>query len=74
MNVAVNRSTRELIGYWIPKKGYPIIVKAYAMDDLEKKFKKKVEIREKEDHYVKNHSSAIEYMAKNEMFGGSLGG
>lgn len=63
MSIAVNRSTKELIGYWIPKKGYPIIVTAYAVDDLEKKFKKKIEIREREDHYAKNHHKAIEYLA-----------
>lgn len=71
MNVAVNRSTKELIGY---NKNKKILVIAYAIDDLQKKFDAEVVRVKREEHYVKNHAKAMEFMAKNEMFGGSLGG
>jgi hypothetical protein len=71
MNVAVNRSTKELIGY---NKSKNILVIAYAMDDLQKKFNAEVNKIKREENYVKNHSKALQYMAENEMFGGSLGG
>lgn len=75
MSVAVNRSTRELIGYWIPKNGAPIVVKAYAVDDLEKKFNKKVKdykskskLEKKMDKYIDNS------FPDTEMFSGTMGG
>lgn len=71
MSVAVNRSTKELIGYNKAKK---ILVIAYAVDDLQKKFDAEVTRIKAEKRYVKNHHKAMEYMASNEMFGGSLGG
>lgn len=53
LNIAVNRRTKELIGYWSPDdESIGIIVKAYAVDDLERKFdeaKKVYEQRKKED-------------------------
>lgn len=71
MHVANNRQTKELVGYNKSKK---ILVIAYAMDDLQKKFDAEVKRIEREKNYVENHSKAIQYMAENEMFGGSLGG
>lgn len=39
LNIAINRRTKELVGYW-SSEDYPIgiIVKAYAVDDLQRKF------------------------------------
>jgi heme-binding NEAT domain protein len=71
MSVAVNRSTKELIGYNKAKK---ILVIAYAVDDLQKKFNAELKRIADEKNYVKNHAAAMKYMADNEMYGGSLGG
>lgn len=50
MSVAVNRSTKELIGYNKSKK---ILVIAYAVDDLQKKFDAEVERVKREEYYEK---------------------
>jgi len=55
LNISVNRRTKELIGYWSPD-GDPIgiIVKAYAVDDLERKFE------EAKKQYINLHGGSHE--------------
>jgi len=49
MSIAVNRTTKELVGYWTPKgKSIGIVVTAYAVDDLQKKFDVAVELYKKQ--------------------------
>lgn len=48
MNIAVNRTTKELIGYWTPKgRQVGIVVTAYDVTELTNKFDKAVAIYEK---------------------------
>lgn len=52
MSIAVSRSTKQMIGYWAPKSGIGgITVVAYAVDDLEKKFKKALELYESQKDF-----------------------
>lgn len=74
MSVAINRSTRELIGYWISPKGIPIVVKAYAVDDLEKKFKKAVVNHAKLEERIAWLEKKPIVFPDNEMFSGTMGG
>jgi hypothetical protein len=62
MNIGYNKRTQELIGYSDPINGKSILVKAYAVDDLEKKFQKELKKLQLEEDYVKNHTKAIEYL------------
>jgi hypothetical protein len=49
MSIAVNRTTKELIGYWTPAgKTIGIVVKDYAVADLQIKFDKAVELYKKQ--------------------------
>lgn len=48
LSIANNRSTNELVGYWKSKNGKEcIVVTAYAVDDLQKKFDKELKNRSK---------------------------
>lgn len=38
MNIGYNKTTKQLIGYSTPKNGRSLVVTAYAVDDLERKF------------------------------------
>ncbi len=67
LSIANNRTTNELVGYWKSKDGEnSIVVTAYAVDDLEKKFNKAVEKYNKQLEYSKNHNKVIENLSNNE--------
>lgn len=67
LNIAYNKTTKQLIGYSNPKKGNAIVVTAYAVDDLQKKFNKEVVKLQKENHYVKNHAKAMQMLVELEQ-------
>jgi hypothetical protein len=49
MSIAVNRSTKQLVGYWTPPgKTVGIVVTDYSVSDLQKKFDKAAELYKKE--------------------------
>jgi hypothetical protein len=76
MNIGVNRSTKELIGYSKPQNGRSIVVTAYAVDDLQKKFDKAKEKFLKEENLRKRkptpHTLPDETLS--DLYGGSLSG
>lgn len=67
LNIAYNKQTQQLIGYSTPKKGEAIVVTAYAVDDLERKFKKVIADRiaalKEKKASIENYHKVIEYLA-----------
>lgn len=63
LNISYNKSTKELVGYSKPVRGEAIVVTAYDVDTLEKKFKKIVEQKKRAIQYVENQFKAMEYLA-----------
>lgn len=64
MNIGYNKSTKELIGYAKGKHGKVILVTAYAVDDLQKKFDKELKKLQAEEDYIKNHAKAMQYLSE----------
>jgi len=66
MIIGINRRTKELIGYSKPNNGMSILVTAYAVDDLQKKFDKAVKKIEKFVIHKMNYYKSIQHMIDNE--------
>ncbi len=69
MKIANNRSTKEMVGYWVGKYGVSITVVAYDVDTLQKKFDKKVKLHKVVDKFFKgnftiNKDKTITYTPK----------
>ncbi len=63
MNIGYNKTTQKLIGYSNPKNGQAIVVEAYAVDDLQKKFAKELKKLQKDKDYLTNHLVAMTYLS-----------
>ena len=62
LNVAYNKTTKQLVGYSQPKRGEAIVVTAYAIDDLEKKFQKIIATRKLIKDNRKNRDKVMEML------------